>query len=71
MLHLDPKVKGKHVKLGVHGWAKVADLLDAVVSSDAQGRRVVIRFKAGGPPIVYRGRSIDHVKAQLDKEITP
>ena len=70
-LHLNPNVKGKHVKLGLNTWVRVADILSHAVGSDAQGRRLVVNRKGGLPPIIYRGKAIDYCKAVLDKELNP
>ena len=68
MLHLDPKVKGKHIKLGEHGWVKLDTLVTAAIAHDAQGKHVRILRKGGLPPLHYRGPLPDHVKASLAKE---
>lgn len=68
-LFLDPTVKGRYVKASV--WVKVSDILNATISIDAQGRRLVIARKGGKPAIVYRGEFIDRCKEVIDKEIVP
>ena len=66
MLHLDPKAKGKYVKLGSHGWVKLSDIKKPKLING----ELVIDKNAGGS-YVYKGGMIDHVKAVLDKELGP
>ena len=63
-LHLDPKVKGKWIKIGQ--WTKLDDILGASVAHGG-GKHLVVRRK-GKPNLIYRGNAVDHVKGVLDRE---
>ena len=67
MLHLDPKVKGKYIKLGNLGWVKLDNIEKASHGNDGQGKHLVIKIK-GKPDGKYRGNQVDYVKQVLYRE---
>ncbi len=65
MIIRDPtKYKGKYVKAG-EAFIKLSDILDAKVSTDGQGKKLVIKRKGKGDH-VYRGLFVDQVKKAID-----
>ena len=71
MLHLNPNVKGRWIKLGNLGWQRLKDIAGADKATDSGKPILQIRLKKGGPPMIYRGKFIDNCKAVLDREVTP
>lgn len=69
-LHLDPSVRGRHVKLG-DAWVKLADVVRADVVGAGPARRLVVVRRGGRPDHVYRGPRIDFCKQVLDREVGP
>ena len=67
MLHLNPAVKGRHVKLGVL-WSHLDDIVRSQLLRDGQGDRLVITRKGGKPAIVYRGARLAVVREVLRRE---
>ena len=71
MLHLDPSVVGKHVKLG-NVWVKLDDIIVVDVEPHANGRKkLVVKCRGGKPNIEYTGPLPDHVKDVLRSEGKP
>ena len=66
----DPALRGRYIKLGRdNGFVKVSKIARAVRGTDAQGAFCRVHRQPGeGPPIVIRGRSVDHVKRALERE---
>ena len=62
-LHLDPKVKGRYIKLGNLGWVKVDDIEKATKGNG----KIAIKRK-GKPSADYIGSQVDYVKSILDRE---
>lgn len=67
-LHLNPNVKGRYVKLGNLGFVRLKDIDRGAKTKDGNKDVVEVHLKKGGPPLIYRGDKIDHVKDVLDKE---
>ena len=65
-LFRDQSAKGRWIKLGLQ-WVKLSEVTAAVAASDAQGRFLRVT-RRGKPPVVYRGKFVDHCRAVVDRE---
>lgn len=68
MLHLDPSVRGRHVKIGSQ-WVKLDAISKADVETGAGGRKKIrIVRNDGKPDVVYEGSMPDLVRGVLRRE---
>ena len=68
MLHLNPNVKGRWIKLGNLGWQRLKDIDRAEKGRDTGKDVLLVHLKRGGAPMIYRGNQIENCKKVLDEE---
>lgn len=70
MLHLDPAIKGKYIKLNLQ-WVKLDNISKVDKGQGSNGKELTIKYKdkkGTDQQIIYSGPLTDHVESQLRKE---